>query len=150
LRATLFLPLLALLGGAAVAVQFAINSELRVAVRSPLVATAISFLIGTVVLIALVVVAREGMPTPAAVASAPWWAWLGGFLGAFYVFSSIVVTPRIGATATVGFVVAGQLLAALALDHFGLLNLTAQPVGVLRLLGVVLVLVGAVVVLRST
>lgn len=150
MRASLLLPLLALLGGAAVAVQFAVNSELRLAVRSPLVAATISFLVGTAVLIALVAIARDGLPTPAAMTSAPWWAWLGGFLGAFYVFSSIVVTPRIGATATVGFVVAGQLLAALALDHFGLLNLTAQPVGLLRLLGVALVLVGAVIVLRST
>jgi len=150
LRGALILPLLALLGGAAVAVQFAVNSELRLAVRSPLVAAAISFLVGTVVLIALVVVVREGLPTPSAMAGAPWWAWMGGFLGAFYVFSSIVVTPSIGATATVGFVVAGQLLAALVLDHFGLLNLTAQPVGTLRLIGVALVLVGAVLVLRST
>jgi transporter family-2 protein len=140
---------MALLGGAAVAVQFAVNSELRSAVRAPLLAAALSFLVGTAVLVVLVAVSREGLPAPSAFASAPWWAWLGGFLGAYYVFSSIVVTPRLGATATVGFVVAGQLAAALVLDHFGLLNLPTQPVGPVRLLGVALVLVGAVVVLRS-
>jgi transporter family-2 protein len=145
----LLLPLLAFLGGAAVAVQFAVNSELRGAVRAPLVAAAISFLVGTVVLGVLVVVSRGGLPTAAAVASAPWWAWLGRLLGAFYVFASIVVTPRLGAGATVAFVVAGQLGASILLDQFGLLNLPPHPTTLLRLFGAALVLVGAVIVLRS-
>jgi len=80
------------------------------------------------------------------VASAPWWAWLGGFLGAFCVFSSIVVTPRLGVGATVAFVVAGQLGASILLDQFGLLNLPPHPTALLRLFGAALVLVGAAVI----
>jgi Putative inner membrane exporter, YdcZ len=79
-----------------VPVQFAVNAEMRSVVGGPIVAAAISFLIGTVALIVAVLVAREGVPAPADLAGAPWWAWSGGFLGGFYVAASIILTPASG------------------------------------------------------
>jgi uncharacterized membrane protein YdcZ (DUF606 family) len=60
--------------------------------------------------------------------------WLGGVVGASYVTSVFLLIPEIGA-ATIALTVAGQQLAGVAVDHFGLLRLPRRPVGRARLLG---------------
>ena len=149
MRAEWILVLLAFVAGAAVPVQFAVNAEMRGAVGGPVVAAALSFVVGTVTLLVAVLVAREGAPSLADLTGAPWWAWAGGFLGAFYVTASIILTPRLGAVATVGFIIAGQVVMSLILDRFGLLNLPVQAITLPKLGGAILVVVGAVIVLRS-
>ena len=143
----LLLVLLALAAGTAIAVQFAVNAELGRAAGGPLAAAAISFLVGTVALFAAVLVARQA-PSVAALAGAPWWAWLGGLLGAFFVFASVVLTPRLGAASAFGFIIAGQMITSIILDQLGLLNLDAHPASLVRLAGVALVIFGAFLVLR--
>ena len=141
--------LLAILAGAALPVQFAVNSELRGAVGGPVTAAAISFLVGTFALAAAVLLSRQEVPALSGVSQAPWWAWTGGVLGAFLVAASIILTPRLGAATTVTFIVAGQILASIILDHFGLLNLPVHPVTLQRLGGAALVVAGVIVVLRT-
>ncbi len=141
--------LLAILAGAALPVQFAVNSELRGAVGGPVTAAAISFLVGTLALAAAVLLSRQEVPALSGVTQAPWWAWTGGLLGAFLVAASIILTPRLGAATTVTFIVAGQILASIILDHFGLLNLPVHPVTLQRLGGAALVIAGVIVVLRT-
>ena len=70
-------------------------------------------------------------------------------LGAFYVATSIILTPRLGAANTITFIVAGQVLASMILDQFGLLNLPVYPVSLARIGGAALVIVGVFVVLRT-
>jgi transporter family-2 protein len=141
--------LLALLAGAALPVQFAVNSELRGAVGGPVTAAAISFLVGTLALAAAVVIARQETPTLGGATQAPWWAWTGGLLGAFLVAASIILTPRLGAATTVTLVIAGQILTSIVLDHFGLLNLPVHVVTFPRIGGAVIMMIGVVLVLRS-
>jgi bacterial/archaeal transporter family-2 protein len=143
------LVLLAFAAGTAVPVQFAVNAEMRGAAGGPVLAVAISFVVGTLALLVAVLVAREGAPSLSDAAGAPWWAWAGGFLGAFYVTASIILTPRLGAVTTVGFIIASQVVMSVILDQFGLLNLPVQLITLPKLGGAVLVLVGAVLVLRS-
>lgn len=112
-------------------------------------AASISFFVGTIALLVAVLAAREGTPTIAGLSGAPWWAWAGGFLGAFYVAASIILTPRLGAVTTIGFIISGQVLASIILDQFGLLNLPVHPITLPRLGGAVLVVAGAIIVLRS-
>lgn len=149
MRTEWILILLAFVAGTAVPVQFAVNAELRGAAGGPVIAAAISFLVGTLALLVALLVAGEGVPALSDLAGAPWWAWAGGFLGAFYVTASIILTPRLGAVATVGFIIAGQVAMSIILDRFGLLNLPVQLVTLPKLGGAVLVIVGAVIVLRS-
>lgn len=66
-----------------------------------------------------------------------------------FVGASIVLGPRIGAVALVGWVIAGQLLMSVVLDHFGLAGFAVHPVSTLRVLGVVLLIAGAALVVRS-
>ena len=149
MRAEWILVLLAFVAGTAVPVQFAVNAEMRGAVGGPVLAAAISFVVGTLALLVAVVVAREGAPSPSDLAGAPWWAWAGGFLRAFYVTASIILTPRLGAVTTVGFIIAGQVAMSIILNRYGLLNLPLQPITLPKLGGAILVIVGAVLVLRS-
>ena len=66
--------LLAFAAGTAVPVQFAVNAEMRGAVGGPVLAAAISFVVGTLVLLVAVLMAREGVPSFSDLAGAPWWA----------------------------------------------------------------------------
>ena len=79
----------------------------------------------------------------------PWYAWVGGFYGAFFVAIAAFGAPRIGVGRLLTAAIAGQLFAAIILDHFGLLGLARQPVSVRTRAGVALVLVGAWLVRRG-
>ena len=143
----LLLPL-ALVAGMAAPTQFAINSQLRQVVGGPVLAAALSFLIGTVVLVAAAAVIRRSVPDLGPITSAPWWMYLGGFLGAFYVVASVILTPRLGAATTIGLFLAGQVVASVGIDHFGLFGVPVQPASLPRILGALLIVVGVAVVQR--
>jgi transporter family-2 protein len=139
------LPALAV--GAGVALQGVVNAGLARGIGSYIVAAAISFWVGTLTLTALSV-ANGGIG--AAIASgrslgAGWWI-AGGLLGAAYVTMMTFIVPRIGIGAATAFVVAGQLITAAMLDHFGALGVMEQPLTTLRLLGIGMLIVGALLV----
>lgn len=138
----------AILAGAATALQVVVNSQarMRLEMQSPLQATLLNFGVGTVVLVAISLVAGWAWPSMAAVAAAPPWIWIGGLLGIFYVSSSVTMGPTLGVTLFLTLVVAGQLAGAMLLDHFGVFGTTPRPANPGRVLGVLLVFAGAVLV----
>jgi bacterial/archaeal transporter family-2 protein len=139
---------LALIGGALLAIQAPTNAILGKASGSPIVAAFISFVIGTLALGATVG-ATSGRLFDPSLKQVPWYAWLGGFYGAFFVAVAAFGAPRVGVGVLLTAAIAGQLAAALVLDHFGLLGLARHPVTLARAAGLVLVLVGAALVRRS-
>ncbi len=143
----LLLPV-ALAAGMAAPTQFAINTQLRDVVGGPVLAAAFSFLVGTVALFATTAVLRRSVPELGPIASAPWWMWTGGLLGAFFVCASIVLTPRLGAATTVGLFLTGQVIASIAIDHFGLLGVPVQSASLTRVGGALLIVVGVAIVQR--
>lgn len=147
LAAPLFLVLAAAAGGA-LAVQAVVNAQLRTWLVFPLLATLTSFAVGTLALVVLVVVRSEHRVPLASLAPAPWWVWSGGLLGVIYLYISIIATPRIGPALFFGFLVAGQLLAALVLEHFALLGVERHPVNAGRVLGALLLVVALVLLRR--
>ena len=144
---TWFLYPLAVAAGLAAPVQFAVNSQLRNYVGGPVAAAAISFLVGSIVLV-VAAAPTVGRIHGGRVAGAPWWVWTGGLLGAAYVVCSIVLTPRLGAGTTVVLFISGNLLGSMLLDQFGLLRLPVHHAGWPRILGAALVFAGAVLVQR--
>ncbi len=135
--------IVALLAGAVLPVQAAVNARLGDALGGPLWGAFVSFCVGTVAL-GLVLAARRSAPTLAGV---PAWAWFGGLLGAFYVAGVTSAVPRLGGAVLVGLVVAGQIAAALAVDASGLLPVQ-RAVGWQGLAGALLIVAGVVVVAR--
>lgn len=146
---TLILLLVALLLGAALSVQVGVNAQLRTALGHPLLAATVSFLIGSLALVAGTLVARPVVPAAGQLARIPWWQWSGGLLGALYIVSAIILAPRLGAAALLAAIVAGQMVASLLLDHYGLLGFPVQPISLTRVVAVVLIISG-VLLLQAT
>jgi transporter family-2 protein len=135
--------------GAALAIQVGLNSIVRVQVGSAAGAALINFVVGTAALAVALLVTRAPMPTTGQLAGSPWWAWLAGLAGAAYVASSAVIGPMIGGAAFIALIVAGQMIGAMTLDHFGALGFPVRPVDGMRLAGAVLVVIGVVLLSRE-
>jgi transporter family-2 protein len=131
----------ALLTGAAMAVQALSNSRLRFAVGTPLWAAIGQFIVG-LFLLAVVAVATRQPPVTGGLSRMPWWGWVGGGIGALFIVVSIVLTPRLGTALTLATITAGQLLAALVLDHYGWLGAPMIRLSVPRVLGALCLLLG--------
>jgi transporter family-2 protein len=135
--------LLAVAAGVAATMQAATNSGLaRSAGLGPtLVVNTVIVLIGVVGLWA----ASGAKPTffPA---GAAWTLYLGGLFGFVIVASLAFVFPKIGAAYAIALMVGGQCVAALVVDHFGLMGMPRDPVTVQRVVGVMLVAAGAAVI----
>jgi len=140
--------LLGLAAGLGLTVQVGMNSQLRRALQSANTAVLISFLVGTTALVVLLLVTRQPLPERSAFAAVPWWAWLGGMLGAFYVASSTVVAAELGTASLLGLALAGQLATALVIDHFGWLGMPEHPITWVRGAGVVLLGCGVWLITR--
>ena len=134
--------LTALVTGAAIAVQTLANFRLRVALGSALWGAIGQFVVGLVLLLVLVIVARQPGPTVGGLWRMPWWGWTGGAFGALFIVVSIVLTPRLGTALTLASITVGQLLTALVLDHYGWLGGTVVRLSAPRLLGAFCLLLG--------
>lgn len=137
---------LALIAGAVVPLQAASNAALGRELGHPLWAALTSLLVSTVVLIAVIAVLRIPQPSIAEALRGPWWLWIGGLSGVVYVAMATFLTPRLGASNFILFVMVGQVIAAMIIDHFGLLGLAEKPANLTRMAGVLIVLFGLVMV----
>ncbi len=120
---------LALLAGAMLPVQAAMNARLAQSLQSVPLAAFHSYLLGSLTLIGLLLSGLLPPPDWRAIGTAPRWTLLAGVLGTWYVSSSTLVIPYLGATLTLGLVVAGQALASLVIDQQGWLGVRRQGLG---------------------
>jgi bacterial/archaeal transporter family-2 protein len=138
--------LLSAVAGALVAMQPPINSRLGKGVGT-FAAASISFLVGTIALI--VVAAVAGGNHLGRATSVPWWAYVGGFIGAVFVASSLVTVRTLGAGGVVAATVAGQLTCSVVLDRIGAFGLEEKPISFARVAGVVLLAAGVFLIVRD-
>ncbi len=138
--------LFAVAAGAMLPFQFGINAQLSHWVGSPIRAAFVSFVVGTVALLIIAALVRKPLPSAAKLAEVPWWVWIGGLLGAFYVVGSIVTAPKLGAATLVAAVVAGQAVASALVDQFGWVGFEGHHMSVGRVIGLVLLAVGVALV----
>lgn len=143
-----FLIFVALLAGAVLPVQSGLNNKMASAVDSPTLAALISFLVGTFSLLIFAVASGERLGALTDARNAPMTGWMGGILGAFFVTAMIILLPRVGVALTISLVIAGQMIAAIVIDHFGFFDVPVREVSLLRLAGILLVL-GGVVLIRK-
>jgi transporter family-2 protein len=135
---------LALAAGGLMPLQAGINARLKLYLGDPAWAALVSFAVGT---LALGVYCSALLPwPPAAAMRAPAWAWTGGLLGAFFVATTIYLAPKLGAASLMAWLITGQFLSSLLLDQFGLVGYAVREISPLRVLGVLLLLIGAVLI----
>lgn len=141
---TLFIPL-SLAAGGLLAVQAGANAQLSKATGSPFAATTIQVVLAAL-LLSLVAIATGTAAAFGGLPAVPWWHAIGGIATALYVASTILVFPRLGAVVAVGLFIAGQMLASLGLDSFGLLGVPQQAPKPATLIGTAAVLVGVIAI----
>ncbi len=115
----------------------------------PILAALSATILGTLALLAYCAATRVPVPTGEALARVPVWAWAGGVLGAAYLTAAILMTPKLGVAALTASVIAGQVVASIALDHLGAFGLDVKPVNWSRAAGAALVVGGAILAQRS-
>lgn len=139
---------LGVVSGMMIAAQGAMNGRLGYYLGGPLQAALISFTVGWCVLLAVNVLLGHRPVGLSTLGQAPWWAWLGGALGAVMVAGAATAVPRIGVAAWIGAVMAGQLIAAVLYDHIGAFDQDVRHVTPLRLVGIGFLIVGVYLVKR--
>jgi transporter family-2 protein len=139
--------IVALVAGACIASQGAINSELARHIGQ---VRAVSFSICvSAITIGLVVLLRAGPGSYTELGGTPRWALVGGVLGVVTLIATVVAVPRVGVAATTGGIVAGQAIASAIIDRFGLLGVATRPITAGRLAGLVLLVVAVALVTRD-
>jgi len=139
--------LVGIVAGCLVGMQAPINARLGKSVGNIQAAT-FSFLVGTVVLLAIAAFVNGGLGELANLGRAPWWALVGGLLGAVYVTVALIAVRTLGASGLTAVVIAGQLAVSVAIDRFGLFGLAKQHIDASRIVGLVLLAAGVVLVVR--
>jgi bacterial/archaeal transporter family-2 protein len=134
--------------GCLVGMQAPINARLGKAVGSVQAAT-FSFLVGTIALVLIAAFVNGGLGELANVGRAPWWALVGGLLGAVYVTVALIAVRTLGASGLTAVVITGQLAISVAIDRFGLFGLAKQHIDASRIVGLVLLVAGVVLVVRK-
>lgn len=132
--------------GALVPLQLVFNGQLGGVTRNAFTASLIVFLLGTLVLAAIVLITRPGLPSLQAVAAAPKTVWLGGLIATAYIVAIVVITPRLGVGLTTALILIGQLCMALALDHLGAFGNPQQTLSLGRTFGLSLMIAGVVLI----
>jgi len=136
----------AFLIGALLSVQAPINAMVGARLGHPLGAATFSFVVGTVFLVAVTLIVLRGEVAWGNVWSLPPLLWIGGLLGAIYITAAIVLTPKIGVGALIALTIAGQVVASLVLDHYGMLGVAVREITTGRVMGAILVVAGALMV----
>jgi bacterial/archaeal transporter family-2 protein len=112
-------------------------------------ALAFSTAVTAVIALAILLLARGSLAAFSDAVHQPWWMLLGGVMGLIIVFTVTYAGPRIGVTATVGILIAGQLAMGAAIDRWGLFGSERIALHWPRLLGIGLLAVGAALSLRK-
>jgi transporter family-2 protein len=143
---SLALPLAAL-AGVVISAQSPPNVALG-NVIGPLRASFVQFVVGTLVMAVVVIAFADGFG--GITADRTWWHYLGGITSAFFVTLAILTLKPLGLTLQFAGIITGQVVGALAIDHFGLLGVQRRPIGLLHLVGLLLMGAGLVVVTRAS
>lgn len=140
---------LVLLVGLLLPLQAGMNAEFRRHAGHALLAGVANFVVGLGAIVLVALVMRVSPPVMSDVRQIPWWAWLGGTLGASLVLTSVIAAPKLGAAMLVACLVCGQLTGALIIDQFGIAGYPQRPITPLRIVGVLLLIAGVIVIERS-
>jgi transporter family-2 protein len=138
-----------ILGGALQTCGAAMNGQLRQSLVNPYLASAVSFALVTFFFTGVFFAFPHPLPTTKGIAGMPWWAVMGGLVGAVQVFAGLTLVNKVGAGTFMGVTVTAALITSLVVDHFGWFRMATHPISALRLLGGFLLVAGVTLTARS-
>jgi transporter family-2 protein len=136
------------LGGALQSAGAAMNGQLNRSLGNPWLASAVTFALITFFFSGIFLVLPSPLPSAKALSQMPWWAPIGGLVGAVQVYAGLTLVNRIGAGPFVGLTVSAALISSLLIDHFGLLRVEQHSLNVLRVIGGVLLIGGVTLIAK--
>ena len=129
------------------ATQIAVNGYLGKVVGSPIKASTISFTVGIIFLaiICIVLHFKNGKSESFKNESAknPWWMWIGGILGGLYILANVYLSRIVGTGMTVIILLIGSTTGGILVDHFGMFESPKKPINAQKILGVLIMILGA-------
>lgn len=129
------------------ATQTAINGHLGESIHSPIQATFISFVIGTLTLLILTLIKDRSLGIYQGLTSGqPWWVWTSGLFGSLFILGNTFLSPKIGTGLTVSIVLFGQIAGSLLIEKFGWLDAQQKPISFVKMIGLVVMLAGVVLI----
>lgn len=134
--------IIALIAGSLIPVQAATNAALSQHIDNVLFSSLILFTVAVLFIASITVISGAKVPSIDALSTAPKYGYIGGLIVGFYVLSITFLAPRMGVANAICFIVTGQILAAVTIDHFGLFNSIQTSISKERVLGVLLMIVG--------
>ncbi|MCW3805179.1 DMT family transporter [Plebeiibacterium marinum] len=134
--------LIVLFIGCLLAIQGSINTQLTTFLKHPLQGAFVNFFVGTIALIGLNFLFKTQIPDWGHLKTAPWYLFIGGMMGAIFVSSVIFFIPKIGVTTVLAASIAGQLIAASIIDHYGFFGISIHQISAGRIFGILLLLGG--------
>ena len=140
--------ILALIAGAMIPIQSALNNKLAAHLQSPVLSAFVSFAVGLLGLFLYILASRIPFSQLSGLKNATPVTLLGGLCGAFFVTAAVITVPRLGIALTFSILILGQMLITLPIDHFGLLGVPVKEINLPRLLGVLLVIAGVIIIRR--
>ncbi len=142
MKLVLLLSLAALLTGSLIPVQAAANAALSQSIGSVGYAALLLFTVGFGAVALFIMVSARQPPALAQFGSAPAYAYVGGLIVATYLLAITYLAPRLGVGNAICFIVTGQIIAAVLIDHFGLMGTPQQLLDAKRGGGVLLMVAG--------
>lgn len=135
-----------IVGGLLQAAGGAMNAQLFRSLKNPWLASLISFVLIVCFFLCAWAIFLRPLPETAQLEKMPWWAPLGGLVGAVAVYAGLTLVGEVGAGVYTGLSVTACLISSLILDHFGWLNLDVHPCGAGRLAGAALMICGVALI----
>lgn len=137
-----------ILGGILQACGAPMNGQLGQSLTNKWLASTVSFGIITAFFLCMFLILPKPLPTAQGILSMPWWAPIGGLVGAVQVYAGLSFVNKVGAGPFMGFTVTAALITSIVIDHFGLFRMDVHPLNIGRILGGLL-LVGGITLIAK-
>lgn len=133
---------LIVLAGALQALGNTMNAQLRNSLVNPWLSSAVSFAPILAFFVCAFMICPRPLPTVEALYSMPWWAPLGGLAGAVAVYLGLTMIDKVGAGQFNGLIITANIIASLAIDHFGIMRMPVHSLNPIRIVGALLMVLG--------
>jgi transporter family-2 protein len=125
------------------------NGALRNALVNPWLASLVSFLPIVAFLGCIFFCLPQPLPTVEGVEKMPWWAPLGGIIGAFAVVAGLMFVDKVGAGVFAGLLITANFLMSLLIDKYGWFGMPVHELNGGRIVGALLMVAGIALISRS-
>src|SRR6201994_305734 len=145
---TVWLYPIILIAGALQAWGPPMNNALWNSLENPWLASLVSFLPIVALLACVLMCIPHPLPSEKGLAEMPWWAPLGGLVGAFAVIAGLLFVGKVGAGAFAGLTITANILMSLVIDKYGWFGMSVHELSSGRVAGAALMVTGIMLICR--